>query len=326
MYCNYCGKEIPDGARFCNGCGKQLPAAREVPQHPPAPQIHVTTATSSAISPAAAGGGIAGLSALIVLFLLLPWCKVSESLAWLLEVSSNQNVFQIMGFMFKIGYEDSAPGVFLVAVLLLVFIVMVVLFQGATIINGVNLAIGKQEGIGTSATMAGLFMALLCVIVWIAVGATNSVARDEVYVDLYSLGFCSYFCLFLAILQIILASVFDKLLAKKLAQKYQIPVTTCPHCGTSYEKLTAATRCPGCHKLPGDPVSVTPKPVAAPKTDTMTCPFCKTVYPKGTVFCDKCKAQIGSVAPPKPLVAFCSGCGRKLSDGDAFCPGCGKRL
>lgn len=35
MYCNQCGKQIPDGSRFCNFCGANLTAVRSAPQ--PAP-------------------------------------------------------------------------------------------------------------------------------------------------------------------------------------------------------------------------------------------------------------------------------------------------
>lgn len=37
MFCNNCGKELPDGAKFCNHCGAQLktaPAAPTAPQPP----------------------------------------------------------------------------------------------------------------------------------------------------------------------------------------------------------------------------------------------------------------------------------------------------
>ena len=35
------------------------------------------------------------------------------------------------------------------------------------------------------------------------------------------------------------------------------------------------------------------KAAPAPRTN-VTCPFCKTVYPLGTVYCEKCDAQIGA--------------------------------
>lgn len=38
MFCNYCGKEIADGAKFCNYCGAQTAATQAQPAPQPAPQ------------------------------------------------------------------------------------------------------------------------------------------------------------------------------------------------------------------------------------------------------------------------------------------------
>lgn len=32
MYCNYCGKELPNDSKFCSGCGKKLPVAGAAPE------------------------------------------------------------------------------------------------------------------------------------------------------------------------------------------------------------------------------------------------------------------------------------------------------
>lgn len=38
MFCNYCGKELADGAKFCNYCGAQTAAPQAQPAPQPAPQ------------------------------------------------------------------------------------------------------------------------------------------------------------------------------------------------------------------------------------------------------------------------------------------------
>jgi hypothetical protein len=38
MFCNYCGKELADGAKFCNYCGAQTAAPQAQPASQPAPQ------------------------------------------------------------------------------------------------------------------------------------------------------------------------------------------------------------------------------------------------------------------------------------------------
>ena len=40
--------------------------------------------------------------------------------------------------------------------------------------------------------------------------------------------------------------------------------------------------------------SITPQTVSPKRTETITCPFCKKVYPSGTIYCKDCNAQIGS--------------------------------
>ena len=113
MFCNKCGKELPDGTKFCSGCGAQLkaPAASpsdpvETPATPASTSVSQTGASSTpatnvgGVSPAGSTDykrlaviGAAVLAVAALIFMFLPWVNYNFTSAYtgsssVLEVSS----------------------------------------------------------------------------------------------------------------------------------------------------------------------------------------------------------------------------------------------
>ena len=54
MYCRFCGKEIPEGARFCINCGKEVDVAETSTSKSsaPEPSLYGTAQAPSPVNPA----------------------------------------------------------------------------------------------------------------------------------------------------------------------------------------------------------------------------------------------------------------------------------
>lgn len=317
MYCNHCGAELPSGSKFCNQCGKtQADVLRSA----------VQSEAKSTITPEIAAWILAGISGVTLLTFFFTWATLPSMVEWA-GLNTSQNLFGILRFLFLLGKEDEVPALLFIALLLGIFVLIVLILQIIGITNGIRVAIGSQDGFGTSFLTAGISSLALSVLVLIGFGLVNVAAQDEVYITIFTTGTGLIFCLILSILLVVLSNIFEKMIGKSVKTvKTQTKAVTCPHCGTVYEKHTAATACPTCHRFPSDTVpSASPKvPVSHPK-DTVTCPFCKRVYAKGTVYCDSCKAQIGATKPAKKAAVYCRKCGSQLTTGDVFCAQCGAK-
>lgn len=315
MYCNHCGAELPNGSKFCSQCGKtQADILRPT----------VQSETQSAITPEIAAWILAGISGVTLLTFFFTWATLPSMVEWV-GLNTSQNLFGIIRFLFLLGKEDEVPALLFIAFLLGIFVLIVLILQIIGITNGIRVAIGSQDGFGTSFLTAGISSLALSVLVLIGFGLVNAAAQDEVYITFFTTGAGLIFCLILSVLLVVLSNIFEKMIGKSVKTQVTKAVT-CPHCGTVYEKRTAATVCPTCHRFPSDTVSSAPPkvPVSRPK-DTVTCPFCKRVYAKGTVYCDSCKAQIGAAEPARKAAAYCRKCGGQLTTGDVFCSQCGAK-
>ena len=106
MFCNKCGKELPDGTKFCSGCGAQLKAPAAAPTAPAAtstPRVGVTASVPGSVGGASFAGsrdykrlaviGAAVLTVAALIFMFLPWFNYNFTSAYtgsssVLEVSS----------------------------------------------------------------------------------------------------------------------------------------------------------------------------------------------------------------------------------------------
>ena len=316
MYCNHCGAELPNGVKFCSQCGKTQADV---------PRSTVQSETQSTITPGITAWILSGISGVTLLTFFFTWATLPSMAQWI-GLSTSQNLFGILRVLFLWGTEDEVPALIFIAFLLGIFVLITLILQIIGITNGIRVATGSQDGFGSSFLAAGISSLALSVLVLIGFGLSNAAVREEdVYITLFTTGAGLIFCLILSVLLVVLSNIFEKMIGKSVKTQTTMAIT-CPHCGTVYEKRTAATACPMCHRLPGDTVPIaSPKvPVSRP-TDTVTCPFCKRVYAKGTVYCDNCKAQIGSAEPAKKTAVYCRKCGSKLTTGDVFCAQCGTK-
>lgn len=90
MFCNKCGKELPDGTKFCSGCGAQLKVPATAPTVPAAtstPQVGVSASVPGSVGGASFAGsadfkrltviGAALLTVAALIFMFLPWISYS---------------------------------------------------------------------------------------------------------------------------------------------------------------------------------------------------------------------------------------------------------
>lgn len=92
----------------------------------------------------------------------------------------------------------------------------------------------------------------------------------------------------------------------------------------------------------GQSVEVTSfAPMGDAAADSIQCPSCKKMNPKGQKFCSECGSPLAAVCPscgqsvafgtkfcpecgsPMAVKKVCGSCGAELSDGQKFCPQCG---
>lgn len=105
------------------------------------------------------------------------------------------------------------------------------------------------------------------------------------------------FVIFIAIIgaALFFGSIIDLIIAESKHAKYvssaplrSLGKAKCPGCGCDVE--VTLYQCPQCgFRLKEKKIE--PRRV---ESNQIVCPFCKQVYPKGTIYCSRCGAQVGS--------------------------------
>ncbi len=314
MYCKQCGAKIQEGSKFCPSCGQvQAAAVTAVPG--------TGSLGGSGQSSASVIGAVGiGISALTIISFFLPWVNL-PSFVSLAGISDSPNLLSWL----RVGLAETQSdyvGEFFAYLLMTILAILAAIFHGKALVENLK---GVKQGptmLDSGIIYGGAMTLIVVVINAIMVAAGNADLSDAtfgIFGGELSLGSGAVLAGLLSIGGFIVAHL-DTTAKHTTTQPKDIVI--CPSCGTTYTKLTAATPCPVCHRLPGEggaPAKLAP----VPKTENVTCPFCKRVYPKGTVYCEDCKAQIGT--PKTAQAKFCRVCGQKLQDTDKFCPGCGAK-
>lgn len=315
MYCKNCGTKLLDHSKFCGQCG--TPQTNE--QAAPAPQkvrqnisIYLNDNIGAIIELL--------LSVLILSTAFMPWVKLGD-----LFYNFSGNLLDIISLL--IGVDGVG-----FAVLIIAFSIAGLLLHGYAIYCSAAKATEHYNRSWGAALWTIIFSALwmigiLVLKMWAASETSN--AFDELNASgIIKYGSGNILCLLISILQLISCNIFSG--RNRRTTNGSKKTVVCPHCGTTYEKITAATACPNCHRLPGETQSPAKKSGISQKPDTIICPFCKRIYPKGTLYCDDCHAQIGAVNTTKPSSTkhprFCPQCGTKLGVDSLYCFQCGTKV
>ena len=79
------------------------------------------------------------------------------------------------------------------------------------------------------------------------------------------------------------------------------------------------------------PKPVSPQPQAVPRPSRISCPYCHTMNPAGSQFCESCGRKLSAPAPtpqaaPRPSGITCPHCRHLNKPGSIFCESCGQKL
>ncbi len=160
MYCNKCGKELKDGAKFCGACGAEQPNVSVPAKTPPRLQTPNNDTPNNDAPSAARGSGKIDTTLIKVLLLAGMLCFF---LPFVMVSCSGEQV-ECSGFEIMMGgsspesseyYDaDFAPNIFLIGALVLGVIALIHLFMS-------NLKAGDLL-ISTGLSMGAAFMLILC--------------------------------------------------------------------------------------------------------------------------------------------------------------------
>ena len=322
MYCCYCGKELQDGAKYCNFCGKKQ--GGEVTQPESGNELR-----TSLISPSITSVGpiiAIVLSAIIFISSLLPWVDIRDSEYYVIHtLHGTYNLFSTIGL--------HADGGAVSAFLLIVGGIVSLLSHGYAVYISCTESTNRYSMFFKAAIITTLYAVLALILNAVVKYEWESEmdglgryfqAGAGTYVCLIA-SIIQYACCYVFTQQETVTDLVDgnMVVCPHCNTSYlkRTSATVCPNChklpGDLLEPPIATVTCPYCKReyswdtiycdyckkqfrsessVPKVVPKPQPKPVPAPKpvSNTITCPFCKRVYPVGTIYCEDCNAQIGA--------------------------------